>query len=68
MKLTKDEEEVLENIQEGISDTGVLRLFTNLDLEKIKEIMNKLERLGLIEIVRKYDEHYKEDYWDAKIK
>lgn len=68
MRLTKNEEEILENIQEGVSDTGVLRSFTTLNLDEIKEIMIKLERLNLIEIVRKYDEHYKEDYWNAKIK
>tara|TARA_Y100000034_G_scaffold106972_1_gene136086 strand:+ start:34 stop:240 length:207 start_codon:yes stop_codon:yes gene_type:complete len=68
MKLTKKEEEILDNIQEGISDTSILRTFTEFDLETIKEIMNRLERLNLIEVTKKYDEHYKEDYWDAKIK
>ena len=68
MKLTKKEEEILDNIQEGISDTSILRTFTEFDLDTIKEIMNRLERLELIEIVKKYDEHYKEDYWNAKIK
>ena len=66
IELKKDEFEVLFNIVEGCSDTHQLQNFTETKLDRLKEIMNKLEGLGLIVVVRKYDDHYKEDFWDAK--
>ncbi|MBS3073261.1 hypothetical protein J4465_00475 [Candidatus Pacearchaeota archaeon] len=67
MKLNKKELEILENISEGNSDTHQLKIFTNFDLNKILEIIIKLEKLKLIDLVKKQDKSYNEEYWDAKI-
>ena len=67
MNLTKQESEVLENIQEGINDTHQIKVFMNIQIDKIKEIFLKLEKAGLIKVQKKFDKFYKEDYWNAKI-
>ena len=65
MELTKQEFEVLWNIEEGISDTSQLQVFTNFNLEELKKILLKLEKLNLITIDKKFDKSYNEDYWNA---
>ena len=67
MKLTKREEEVFDNIREGISDTSQLRAFTQFDLDQIKEILVRLEDLNLITLERSFDRVYNEDFWNAKL-
>jgi len=68
MKLNKFEEEIFENIKDGVSDTCQLKAFTQFSAEEIKEILIKLERLDLIALERKFDKYYNEDYWEARIK
>ena len=67
MKLTKQELEILGNIQEGLSDTKSLKTFTEIDWKKIKVLLEKLEKEGLVKINKKYDNYYKEDYWQAHL-
>jgi len=65
MKLSKQELEVLDDIQEGISDTHQLRIFVNCNLSSILKILIKLETLNLIKINKKFDKTYNEKYWEA---
>jgi len=67
MRLKEDEMEIFENIKEGVSDTYQLAIFTKLEEARIKNIMEKLERIGLIKIIKKFDEFYNEEYWNAEL-
>ena len=64
MDLTKEEFEVLYNIGEGISDTYQLQNFTELDFDKLKKIISRLEGLRLVVVSKKCDENG--ECWDAK--
>ncbi len=67
MILPKEDIKVLEAIQEGMSDLKQAEIYTKIKKEKLKEIYNELEKLGLIKITKKFDEYYKEDFWDAEL-
>jgi len=67
VSLSKEETEILAHIREGISDTHQLKAFTGLNLDKLKVILGNLEKAGLIKLIKKYDKHYREDFWDASL-
>ena len=67
MDLSKEEQEVLDNIREGITDSYQIQNFTHLSFEKIKLIFEKLEKLGFINILRKHDQTYNDEYWDCTL-
>ncbi len=66
MKLTKDEFAVLWNIEEGNSDKDSLSAFTGFDIKTISKIADKLEKLKLIKITKKFDRYYKKEFWQAE--
>ena len=57
---------MLENVDEGNSDTHQLGIFTSLAPDAILAVLDALERRGLVTLVKKYDEHYKAAYWQAE--
>lgn len=65
MKISKQEFKALWAIEEGMSDLDAAYAYTGIPIEKLKKIYEKLERLGLIILTKKFDNHYKKDYWDA---
>jgi len=67
MKLTNNEREVLEYIQEGINNTSQLSMFTKMDDVHIKNTFEKLEFFGMIKIIKKSDEYDNEGYWIAEV-
>ena len=67
MKLKEDEVEIFESIKEGISDTYQLTLFTRLEEAHIKNVMVKLENIGLIRINKKFDKYYNDEQWNAEL-
>ena len=67
MGLSKEELKVLDSIQEGMSDLNQTNIYTGIPIGKIKKILEKLEKQEFIKITKKFDNYYKEDYWDTKI-
>ena len=67
MKLSKEELKILDSIQEGMSDLNQINIYPGIPVGKIKKIFEKLEKQELVTITKKFDNYYKEDYWDTKI-
>lgn len=67
MKLSNEEREVLEYIQDGVNDTYQLSIFTKLEDAHLKNIMEKLEFFKLIKIIKESDEYNNEGHWIAEV-
>ena len=67
IKLTKKEFDVLWSIEEGMNNLKGAEVFTGYGKKELKKIFEKLSKLGLIDLTKKFDEYYKEDYWYAYI-
>lgn len=66
MELTKEEFQVLWQVEEGNGSSDAIISFTNLSVTMVKKILKKLERLRLVELKIKHDVRCKEEFWDAK--
>ncbi len=60
-ELTKQEFEVLWQIEEGASFDDEIVSLIHIDANKLKSILAKLEKSGLVSLEKKHDEHYKKD-------
>ena len=65
MKLTKKEFRVLWAVEEGMSFLENVEMFTNYKIDAIKKAFDNLSKMGLIELTKKFDSHYRKDAWHA---
>jgi len=61
MIITKQEFQVLYSIDEGKNDIREIKQTVDIDVDKIKKILEKLDKLVLIKLTKK------EDFWFAYI-
>ena len=67
-KLSKKEFLVLWSIEEGMDNLDSVYVSTGIEINELKKIFDKLENLKFVKVTRKFDNHYKKDYWQAETK
>lgn len=68
MELNKKEFDILWAVNEGLNDIDSLRVFSGFDEDIIKSILEKLSDLELIDLIKKINKYYNEEFLNAYIK